>query len=176
MTPLIEATQKKVRETEFFLRLLVHEREKFIKNEPEAFVFYLSAFLSAARSVTFALQSEWKEKYDAWFPTWIERRTEDERQLFDFLKTQRNIEQHQGGALIDVALEYFPIIEVRSGTLGDPIYSFQWFGPPGTPLPEAMRSVHKFDFGGTQIEVTALCQRYFDLLKQLVEAFAETHR
>jgi len=63
----IEATRRKLSEAEFFLRKLTTHQQQVFQNEPEAFGFYLSAFLSAARSVSFVLQAEQKERYDAWF-------------------------------------------------------------------------------------------------------------
>ena len=54
---MIEATLKKLREAKFFLSLLNRESQKTVRNGPESFEFYLNAFLSAARSVTFALRS-----------------------------------------------------------------------------------------------------------------------
>ncbi|GAF68271.1 unnamed protein product, partial [marine sediment metagenome] len=47
---MINATQKKLREARFFLQHLNMEGRKVGCNEPEAFEFFLSAFLSAARS------------------------------------------------------------------------------------------------------------------------------
>ena len=47
----------------------------------EEFWFELSAFLSAARSITFVLQSESKEAYDAWFPNWCDGLKTEERAL-----------------------------------------------------------------------------------------------
>ncbi|RXZ45438.1 hypothetical protein [Crenobacter cavernae] len=171
MVAMIEATKNKLHETKFFLHLLVKESEKLIRNEPEAFRYYLSAFLSAARSVTFALQSEEKEKYDKLFSAWMDNRTEEERQLFKLFKNQRNAEQKQGGATVSEALEYIPYVEIRSESLGDPTYSFQWLGPHGTPHPTVGRPIHHFEFCGSLVEVTTLSKQYVDLLEQLVQDF-----
>jgi hypothetical protein len=65
---MIPLTQKKLREAGFFLNKLSAEGQQVVRSEQESFEFYLSAFLSSARAVTFALQKEQKEKYDAWFP------------------------------------------------------------------------------------------------------------
>jgi hypothetical protein len=62
--PAIEATKAKLAEAEFFYRKLSAVQQRLMPNEPEAFGFYLSAFLSAARSVTFALQAEQKQEYE----------------------------------------------------------------------------------------------------------------
>ena len=50
---MIEATQKKLREARFFLSYLETENRRAVRNEPEAFDYFMSAFVSAARSVTF---------------------------------------------------------------------------------------------------------------------------
>ena len=76
---MIEATQRKLREANFFLQRLIDESQRSVRNEPEAFLFYLRAFLSAARSATLVLQKEEKQRYDAWFPKWFARRSKDER-------------------------------------------------------------------------------------------------
>ncbi len=55
---MIEAAQKKLREAWFFLSHLETENRRAVRNEPEAFDHFMSAFVSAARSVTFALQVE----------------------------------------------------------------------------------------------------------------------
>lgn len=172
---MINATQKKLREALFFLRQLFNESEKVVRNEPEAFQFYLSAFLSATRSVTFALQYEEKDKYDAWFPRWLRNRNEEDHKLFEFLKTQRNVEQKQGGTKVNVFWEYIPVIEVRTDNRGHLSYGFHWFEPPGTPPPRVGLSVHYFELAGDEREVTAACKRYVDILDVLVRDFIEAH-
>jgi hypothetical protein len=173
---MIEATQKKLRETQFFAQLLLRESENVVSNEPEAFVYFLSAFLSAGRSVTFALQNEEKEKYDAWFQLWWNAQTPEDRDLMDALKLQRNVEQKQGGAKTTVEWQYIPITEVRRDERGHPAYGIHWFAPPDTPLPQVGRLVHSFELAGSKAEVTAACKRYVDLLEKLVREFIQAHQ
>ncbi len=135
---MLEATQKKLREAKFFYGLLCQASQEVVRHEPEAFDFYLSAFLSAARSVTFALQYEEKDKYDAWFPVWSASRSEQERELLKFLKEQRNCAEKRGGAEVDVAWEYIPVPEVSVGNRGVQGHKLQWFGPPGAPPPRLL--------------------------------------
>jgi hypothetical protein len=63
---MIEATQSKLQEAQFFYRRLVDSLNPVGRDrgEPDAFQHYLSAFISAARSVSWVLQSEEKEKYE----------------------------------------------------------------------------------------------------------------
>lgn len=174
---MIEATQKKLRETRFFLRQLIQNRMQIVQTETEAFHCYLSAFLSAARSVTFVLQSEEKTKYDAWFPSWFDGLTEEEHQLMDFQKDQRNDALKKGGPRTNADKEYLPLTKIYTETRGHTAYhGFQWFGPLGIPPPSVGRTVHFFEqFGDSEKEVTATCGRYFDLLEKLVHDFIRVH-
>ena len=95
--PRIEATQKKLREARFFLRQIEVENRRAVRNEPEAFDFYFSAFVSAARSVTLTLQSEEKAKYDQWFSGWLSARSEEDRQLLNLMKSQRGMTSRSRG-------------------------------------------------------------------------------
>ena len=89
---------RKFREARFFLRHLVDGAQKAVPNEPEAFGFYLSAFLSAARSVIFALQCEEKKTYNEWFPKFKASLSSEEKELLDFMNTQRVLEVHRLGS------------------------------------------------------------------------------
>jgi hypothetical protein len=93
---MIPITEMKLREAQFFWALLHKTGQQIIRNEPEAFAFYLNAFLSAARAVTFALQWEDKTSYDRWFPPWCGTRTETDRELLRFMVIQRNFAEKRG--------------------------------------------------------------------------------
>jgi hypothetical protein len=84
---MIERTQKKLREAIFFLTHL----EQVTGSDPrEAAEYYLSAFLSAARSVTFVLESEEPEIYSEWSRAWRASLTDAERQLLAKFTGARN--------------------------------------------------------------------------------------
>lgn len=172
---MIERTKKKLREAQFFLAKLQRESQTRPPSEPEATEFYLSAFLSAARSVTFALQYEEKNKYDTWFPGWLERRTSDERKLLDFLKIQRNYAQKRGRAEVTSAWQYVPVTKARWEQGAHPAYEVRWWGPPGTPPPEVGVLLYRFRGAGDDTDVTATCDRGLGLLTGLVQAFEEAH-
>jgi hypothetical protein len=84
---MIERTQKKLQEVEFFLR---HLEKVTASDLPDAAEFYLSAFLSAARSVTFVLKSEYEAGYQQWFDAWRASLTQSERQLLGRFTDARN--------------------------------------------------------------------------------------
>lgn len=173
---MIEATQRKLREAQFFLDQLVREGGSPVRKEPETFSYYLSALLSAARSITFALQYEEKDKYDAWFPTWLANRTEKEQSLLNLLKNQRNYEQKRGGADVAVAWDYVPLTRMLPGGAGQPTYGFNWFAPPGTPPPLFGVPVYSFKSTGDEQEVTKTCREYVDMLAELVRDFIDAHK
>jgi hypothetical protein len=182
---MIPITEMKLREVKFFFAKLRNASQGMQYNEPEEFAFYLNAFLSAARSVTFALQFEDKTSYDAWFKPWCDSRTAKDRELLNFMKKQRNFSQKRGSAEIAADdWEWIPVTEIRSDAdRTHPAYGFQWLGPPIALMdaagldprehpPQAGRPVYKFaEFSGDQNEVTSVCNQYVDVLDALVKDF-----
>jgi hypothetical protein len=172
---LIEATQQKLREAIFFFDKLCKANQEVVRNDPEIFSYYLSAFLSAARSVTFALQFEEKEKYDAWFPVWHDRLAQEDKDLLKLFVAQRNQVLKQGTAEIDVVTELIPLTEVRQDRYEHPAYGFHWAGLPGDPPPQVGVSRSYFELDGSPSEVTSACERYVKLLQNLVPDFVRSH-
>jgi hypothetical protein len=78
---MLEKTQKKLSEAQFFYRQLVKEARRPSMNEPGAFGYYFSGFLSAARSVPWRMQNEEAEKYAVWRPKWEHKLTAEEHKL-----------------------------------------------------------------------------------------------
>jgi hypothetical protein len=90
----------------------LEEEPKAARNEPEAFAFYLSAFLTATRSVQWVLQKERgiKEgRYQAWLNKWKANQGEDERVLLDRMIKQRDAEVHQVGTDTTQQIEQVPM-------------------------------------------------------------------
>jgi len=171
---MIDATQKKLREARFFAQMLGKVNRQPGCNEPEEFEFYLSGFLSAARAVTFALQYEEKDKYDAWFPAWFNNRGPEDQALLKDMITHRNSVQKRGGAETDQDWVYIPVTEIRTENRGHPAYGFHWYGPPGTPPPTF--GVRVYSFKGSGGEVISACERYLTILDSLVQEFIDTYK
>jgi hypothetical protein len=178
---MIEATQKKLREAQFFLGKLYEEDRKPVRKEPEAFSFYQSALLSAGRSVTFALQVEAKAQYDAWFPQWLASLPEEDQQLLGYLKDQRNLELHNTGSEVEMALEFKPIsaVPMTEAQRAHVAYGIQVFSIFGTPEPQVGIPRYSFSTASSnqdnQADVVEMCRRYVCLLDQLVRAFIAAH-
>ncbi len=171
----VPATKKKLREARFFLQHLQRRATAPPPADPEDFEFFLSAFLSAARSVTFALQNEENEKYNAWFPAWRDLRDSKDQDLLKFMNDQRVSAVHRKGADVSLDWEYIPMTEVRNNDRSHPAYGFHYFAPPGTPVPKVGRSVYYFELGG-QTKAVDTCTRYLALLDDLVNGFVQAHR
>jgi hypothetical protein len=106
-------TQKKLREARFFFE---HLRTGTMPN-PEAFEFFLSAFLSEALGVRLALMIEGQPRSGPWMKTWqTEHCSDEEQNLLYELKKQRDKEQHQRGADMSIEWEPIPLIEYVTRT------------------------------------------------------------
>jgi len=155
----------------FFFLHLTEKGDRFVEDSEE-FEFYLSAFLSAGRSVTFALQAEEKARYDSWYPGWERILAESERELFQFMNDQRVAEIHRGGADVQSEARMVPITEVvERSPRTHPAYGFHWWAPPRTPPPAIGKRIRFFELDGTREEVIATGDRYLKLLERLVEEF-----
>jgi hypothetical protein len=164
----IPKTLKKLREARFFLGWMKNAA-KLMDFEREDFDFYLSAFLSAGRSVTLVLQVEQKDLYDAQYGPWESNLPGEDQALMKFMNRQRRKEVHLLGADIEAAIEMVPITQIETQPGTDPRYSYSisWWGETGIP-PEIGRKVRYFESGQ---QVVAECTRYFKLLEKVVRQF-----
>lgn len=171
---MIEATQKKLREVRYFLAQLEHQANTATLDPSETVEFYLSAFLSAARSVTFVLEAEEPIRYPQWSPVWRELRTEGERKLLTRFTVARNravkretpvvAEDYLASAANDpykdlpIELRFFLIDEEEDR----PVMAHRVLKGRLTPA-------------DNEEEIMHLCREYEVLLSQLVAAFLQAH-
>lgn len=90
MPVTIPATQRKLREAQFFISKLEKHECALDGGSREEAEFYFSAFLSAARSVTFVLEAEQQASYKEWSPIWRATRSDRERLLLSRFTDARN--------------------------------------------------------------------------------------
>jgi hypothetical protein len=176
---VIPKTQKKLREAEFFVRWLEREaRPRIVSIDREVFDYYLSAFLSAGRSVTFVLQAEQKHSYDAWFDNWVNNLPREESQLLKYMNDQRRAEVHVLGANTHDQEVWVPINNVHVDPPSHPAYGYFVYAPPDAPIPEVAHRVSHFgvDGDGGKGKVVDVCKRYFDVLVRIVTDFDQTFR
>ena len=184
---MIPETQRKLDEALFFFRHLYKTAGSPPSNGPE-FGYYLSAFLSAARSVTFVLQAEEKQHYDSWYPSWEAHLVEDDRKLWKFKNGQRVREVHRDGADVDRAMELRTVQQIfgmqgqalmRSAIETAPRGPFETphviFAPPQSPPLLEVVPIHRFRIGKRGVDVRDACGMYLDLLTALVREFIAAH-
>ncbi len=173
----IPNTLRKLREATFFLSKLHTVERNAFGQDPEEFAYYLSAFLSAARSVTLMLQVEQKVEYDQWFASWKDSLSQQDKELLHFMNQQRRIVVHVGEVQLGADLQFVPVSEIRfDKTRSHPSYGIHWFGPPGVPEPRIGRKVNFFEEAKPPAYVIDMCERYLALLKGTVQAFEQKHR
>lgn len=163
---------QKLNETRFFCKKLRDAESDATLNQSDEFAYYLSAFLSAARSVTLVLQVEKKDEYDNWFPPWRDSLSEEDRELLVFMNAQRIESVHRKGAFLDSDLHFVPVsLESFNQERGHPAYGIHWFGPPSVGEVKIGRARHFFQDADPPGYVVETCERYLRLLDDAMRAF-----
>jgi hypothetical protein len=172
---MIEGTKKKLREAGFFLQRLVEEERHIYRPEPEARDFYLSAFLSAARSVGDFIGVEEGERYREWFEHRKLSLSDEERDLLRFTNDQRVQSVHIRGPNVQANITHAPIHELqrelheRGGSL-----EIRAGGVPGSPLP--LPKVEKSTLSFSELpdsDVSDVCGRYLELLARVLSEYEQ---
>ena len=137
------SVRRKLREVLFFYQKL--SEQSSARPESEELELYLSAFLSAGRSVTGFFDGE---ENRAWFAAWKARLTSEDRKLLRYMLRQRNLEVHEEGP--DVLPE-FQTVAVNDTAVRVKEYRF-WID-------------------GERSSINAICMRYLELLVTLMTDF-----
>ena len=168
---MIEATQKKLREVRYFLSLL--EQEAHTSGSPcDAVEFLLSAFVSAARSVTFVLEAETGETYAEWSLKWRATRTNEERKLLSRFTEARNRAVKRETPLIQ---EEQGFQHVQNAGL-PPELMFFFFDEEDKPSLLSPRILlSRLRPNETAEEILPLCRSYESILNALVSDFIAHH-
>lgn len=173
---MLDRTHKKLREAHFFLTAAQEANQSQIfRKEPEALEFYISAFVSAARSVTFAMSMDEGKSTEDWTVDWILRLPNaSDRKLMKFFNIQRVKTIHRGAMDIEEVTSTASFIEfAREMSMGGASVSFVT-SPPGTPQNTFTKFELKFK-GLPDGSPVAYCQRYMALLAELVADFERGH-
>jgi hypothetical protein len=108
----IPKIQKKLREAEFFFRH-VCDKNRALSLESEELEFFLSAFLSAGRSVIGFFYEKQNKQYRPWFHEWKMALTDGDRKLLNEMTRQRDAEVHEQGTEVHAAIEMVALTEIR---------------------------------------------------------------
>src|SRR5262249_14790727 len=174
---MIELTRRKLDEARFFYQHLLKERQqKTYRHDPRAFRFYFSAFIQAARSVTWTLGKEETEKWKAWRPKWESTLTDEDKRLMAFTNKLRQDEVHHGGTNPTVMLEEVELHELLSANLSGGSWHPAYYQQlrrrlPGVPSSKVFRPAYYFEGKDGKEEVTVLCKRYLDFLEKMLNDF-----
>jgi hypothetical protein len=163
--PEVPKIQKKLREAKFFLGHM-SQSARSTRLDHEHLEFYLSAFLSAARSVT----DFFERKQKAWWSQWKANRASkspEDLRLLNQMTKQRDNEVHEKGADVSHQVEDVPLSKIET-PLGLHAAYAPSFGEPWGEV-KVGRKVYYFMLGGKAVPVIETCQRYVGLLERAVE-------
>lgn len=170
---IIERTEQKLREATFFLVHLEREATTTDPGSREAAAFYLSAFISAARSVTFVLQSEFPSAYPDWSLKWRSSLTKEERQLLERFTTARNRAQKRETPVVS---EDYLANAARNASSTLPAELQVFFLEDDLPLTSERVFKSCLAPAYSEAEVLPLCRQYTNLLSRLVTSFVASHK
>jgi hypothetical protein len=157
---------KKLREARFFYGKMV-EREQMAFGDHEEADFYLSAFLSAGRTVDSRLRHEQCDAYKTYWSNWNNRLSSYDQCLMKFMVDDRNCEVHDSGSNREETESRIPVHSFyrdKSGTM-------EVFSPYGSPPAVIIKPTYLFTIGGQQVPVLEACRQYLELLDRLVTEY-----
>jgi hypothetical protein len=170
----LQNVEKKLREVRFFYeRMIDQESRAFGDKEP--FDFFLSAFLSASKTVDYRLRHEHDAAYQPWREKWNSTLTAQEARLIEFMVDHRNLDVHESGTGHGVKNEKIAV----SGTYADKSGTVTISAPPlvlGGPQqnPSAafvIKPTYNFTVDGVERKATEACGEYLVLLERMLKKF-----
>jgi hypothetical protein len=164
----IEDADFKLRESSFFLARIEHEDRQHVRHEPEAFEFYLSAFMSAAYSVFDMLSGVDARTVAAW----IKALKPEDQYLIKSLRGKRGASTHERKLKVETREKKVPLYKLRSGR--SPFAGYHVFGPPFVPQPTAILPEYLIPFKNHRAEVVDTCRQYVALLRKLRSEFGQS--
>lgn len=158
----------KFREAQYFLAGM-RERDGVARlDRMEEFGYYLSAFLSAARSVSFVLRKENPEHYESLRDAWLGGLDPVSRALSDDMVEHRNAAQKQGRVPFRQEIQFVPWLsasESRASAIRL-IRPFMYDGDARVGL-----AVYRLEVGDTERPAVEACESYLSALERLVVLF-----
>jgi hypothetical protein len=171
----LEGVEKKLREARFFFDKM-KDQESRAFGDKEPFDFYLSAFLSAARTVDWRLRHQHKAAYKPWRKKWDATLTAQEDCLIKFMVNDRNLEVHESGSTRGVKEERTDIhgtYSDKSGTVTVSGIPVALGGPQEKPF--ITKPAYFFTIDGAERKATEACGEYLTLLERMVAKFKADH-
>ncbi|MEP6833218.1 MAG: hypothetical protein ABJB74_07475 [Gemmatimonas sp.] len=165
-------SQRKLREAIFFLeKMRGTELSQHLSSEE--FGFYLSAFLSAARSVTFTMQAEDSAVYQPARVAWGNSLNVEEKKFLKFMIEERNLVEKVGKASVTQSIEMISMSEFRSKRPPPRTSRSQIIRPFNRDQPEVGALQHHFEYDGADWPVADLCNRYIEMLSSFLKTASD---
>ena len=168
-------SRMKLREAKFFLGHISSATATVIQ-EPEHVQFYMNAFVSAARNVTFVMQNERRQAFYEQLFGPKERRDfgldpQDDK-LFHHFHEQRTAVVHHEGQVKDMSNipDKIPVYGEYRDASGQYIVSGPFWLMDGPPLTR-WKSRYYFAIDGENRDAIDCCRRYVEILEGLVALF-----
>jgi hypothetical protein len=162
----LDRVRKKLCEAKFFLEKMIEEEDRDVGDRH--FDFYLSAFLSAGRSVDYWLRCDFPTDYPPWREEWNARNPADDK-VIKFMADDRREEVHGTGSGRDLG-EQGRKLGIGDHRLSDgSLLSIS--GPPGMEPVELKRPAYSYTIDDEVRPVADVGREYFALLNRLVSDF-----
>ena len=173
LPPLMIAAHYKLDEADFFLSKLQEiTMDPQIDASGRQFGWYLSAFLSAARSPLQILANVNEKAFWIWVDREIKKLTREEQAIYKTLSKFRNLSvHHEGKAEADSTIKFVPEWEL-SYRPRSPFQGFV-FSPqlPGIPSPKIGIRKFTIKIDGKVKPALECCSKYRQIVGQLVEDY-----
>jgi hypothetical protein len=156
--------EKKIREARFLLSKMAHQ-ESLAFSEREIFDFYMSAFLSAGRSITWRLEHQDK-RYKTWHDAW-EAKNLVEKDFMKFMHEDRANEVHHAGSNRGQRDDAIRVGQHYADPSGQLIVS----SPPGVPGATIYKQAYFYRIAGVDRKVTEVGRDFLRLAERIVREF-----
>lgn len=165
-----ELAQKKLREAAFFLTEMRKREGSSRLDTEEEFGYFLSAFLSAARSVSFVLRKENPLTYEARRDEWLRSVESSRRVMVDFMRDQRNAALKEGTDAAEQDVDYVPIFRASGPSYRSPLPVIiqPWAFAEGATIGVAR---YVLNLGGAERPAVEACRDYLAALELLIARF-----
>ena len=165
-----DLTRRKLREASFFLGEMSAREGSSRLDTEEEFGYYLSAFLSAARSVTFVLKKENRSTYEAAWDEWLTNAPLTTRTIMDFMRDERNAAVKEGTVAAQQSVEHVHLFQAREWRSGSSsaVTVMPWAFDGGATVGVARYVLHIDDNERPAVEA---CRDYLAALKLFVDSF-----
>jgi len=139
----------------------------------KGFRFYFSAFIGAARSVTWTMRSEEPARYAAWEPRWTAQLSPEDK-IIEKMTNERQLDEvKRRRADVPATFEEMTASELMKEMGGDPAFLDKIY--PGQSKMKSGRPRYFFENDIGKGDLLMLAKHYLDYLERKVGSFLAAH-